>query len=115
MDVDSPGDSGREQGVLKEAEEAAQGPAVLLSVSPSRPAPNLTPLHQRCVTLSPGASRHCALSLLCKQPHGQTRPSQALTFTSAATTELSSLAQTNFCLPRLVTMTPNSSSGCFLR
>lgn len=115
MDVDSPGGGGREQGVLKEDEEAARGLAVLLSVSSSRLAPNLTPLHQGCVTLSPSASRHCALSLFCKEPRGQTRPSQALTFISVATTELSNLAQTNFCLPRLVTMTLNLFSGRFLR
>lgn len=64
MDVDSPQDGGREQGVLKEDEEAAQGPAVLLTVSPSRLAPNLTALDQSCVALSPGASRHCVPSPL---------------------------------------------------
>lgn len=55
MDVDPPPD-GREQGVLKKDEEVAQGPGVILTVSPSRLAPNPTSLDQSCVTLSPGAS-----------------------------------------------------------
>lgn len=37
---------------------------VLLAVSPSRLAPKFTPLDQGCVTLTPGASRHCVPSLL---------------------------------------------------
>lgn len=69
------------------AEKAAQGPAVILTVSPSRLAPDLTSLVvSPCPQVPAGI---VSLLSFCKQPGGQARLSQALIFISVATKQLS--------------------------
>lgn len=110
----TPQDGGREQGVLKEDDKAAQGQAVILSVHPNWhqthfPGPALCHPVPRCQQALCSFS-HSTNSHMDKPDWVRHSPLSQWSPRSSA-----HLAQTSFSLHRLVTMTLNSSSGCFLR